>query len=67
MMDRVTLRPSVPPVPYLSGPVERNTDKCCAACRHSIAHVHLEVHAGIQMLLCDDYRACNRRSGVIKR
>lgn len=44
----------------------RNMQSTCAACLVSSVKVHIEIHDGIEMLLCNDFRACNRKSGVIK-
>jgi len=37
----------------------------CVACGTLTVKIHREVHGSIDMLLCNDYWACNRTSGVI--
>jgi hypothetical protein len=55
---QLSLRKAVPVVP---GKVEPNHDPHCAACGHLTAYSHKEVHACIEMILCNNYVACNKR------
>jgi hypothetical protein len=50
-------------VPVIPG---KREDPRCVACGTLTVKIHRETHGGIDMLLCNDYRACSRTSGVIK-
>jgi len=57
-------------VPYVSGEDTAKTGDPCAACDEAGDYRlkrTLERHGGVRMMLCIDFRSCNRRSGVVKR
>jgi hypothetical protein len=51
-----------PTLVVLPGKPERPV---CVACDVHTAKIHREIHGGMDMLLCNDWRTCNRTSGVI--
>ena len=54
---------------YVSGEDTAKTGDPCAACGQGGDYRMqrtLERHGGVRMMLCIDFRTCNRRSGVIK-
>jgi len=58
--------------PYVSGEDDARQGDACAACGQGMIQAPantrvMERHGGRRMMLCIDFRGCNRRSGVIKR